>query len=126
MRIKNETSALGYLTKLKEKEYEIEYLKREVDHVINDYNSLVDKFNQLKSENKQLKAENEELTKVVSSNMYEFIDDIKKVENAREAWERQAQIDMLKGLKEKMKYLNDDTADVIRIIINETLEALEQ
>lgn len=47
-----------------------------------------------------LKAENEELTKVVSSKVYDLIDNTKEIANAREAWERQAKIDVLNELKD--------------------------
>ena len=48
-----------------------------------------------------LKAENEELTKVVSSKVYDLIDNTKEIADAREAWEKQAKIDVLNELKEK-------------------------
>lgn len=47
-----------------------------------------------------LKAENEELTKVVSSKVYDLIYNIKEIADAREAWERQAKIDVLNELKD--------------------------
>lgn len=47
-----------------------------------------------------LKAENEELTKVVSSKVYDLIDNAKEIADAREAWERQAKIDVLNELKD--------------------------
>lgn len=47
-----------------------------------------------------LKAENEELTKVVSSKVYDLIDNTKEIADAREAWERQAKIDVLNELKD--------------------------
>lgn len=46
----------------------------------------------------RLKAENEELTKVVSSKVYDLIDNAKEIADAREAWEKQAKIDLLKEL----------------------------
>ena len=52
----------------------------------------------------RLKAENEELSKVVSSKVYDFIDNTKEIADAREAWEQQAKIDVLKELKEKCKF----------------------
>ena len=48
----------------------------------------------------KLKAENEELTKVVSSKVYDLIDNAKEIADAREAWERQAKIDVLNELKD--------------------------
>lgn len=50
----------------------------------------------------RLKAENEELTKVVSSKVYDLIDNTKEIADAREAWEKQAKIDVLNELKDKM------------------------
>nr|DAW32586.1 MAG TPA: hypothetical protein [Caudoviricetes sp.] len=47
-----------------------------------------------------LKAENEELTKVVSSKVYDLIDNTKEIADAREVWERQAKIDVLNELKD--------------------------
>ena len=47
----------------------------------------------------KLKAENEELTKVVSSKVYDLIDNAKEIADAREAWEQQAKIDVLNELK---------------------------
>lgn len=57
---------------------------------------------QLLVEIKRLKAENEELTKVVSSKVYDLIDNAKEIADAREAWEKQAKIDVLNELKDKM------------------------
>ena len=47
-----------------------------------------------------LKAENEELTKVISSKVYDLIDNTKEIADAREVWERQAKIDVLNELKD--------------------------
>ena len=49
----------------------------------------------------RLKAENEELTKVVSSKVYDLIDNTKEIADAREAWEKQAKIDVLNELTVK-------------------------
>lgn len=49
-----------------------------------------------------LKNENEELTKVVSSKVYDLIDNAKEIADAREAWEKQAKIDAFNKLKEKI------------------------
>lgn len=56
---------------------------------------------QLLVEIKRLKSENEELTKVVSSKVYDLIDNAKEIADAREAWEKQAKIDVLNELREK-------------------------
>ena len=56
----------------------------------------------------RLKAENEELTKVVSSKVYDLIDNAKEIADAREAWEKQAKIDVLNKLKD---YINQLACD---------------
>lgn len=62
----------------------------------------------------KLKAENEELTKVVSSKVYDLIDNTKEIADAREAWERQAKIDVLNELKKKT-YVNDYCREVVEL-----------
>ena len=44
------------------------------------------------------------MSKVVSSKVYDLIDNTKEIADAREAWEQQAKIDVLKELKEKCKF----------------------
>ena len=61
-----------------------------------------------------LKAENEELTKVVSSKVYDLIDNTKEIADAREAWEKQAKIDVLNELKKKT-YVNDYCREVVEL-----------
>ena len=56
----------------------------------------------------RLKAENEELTKAVSSKVYDLIDNAKEIADAREAWEKQAKIDVLNKLKD---YINQLACD---------------
>lgn len=56
-------------------------------------------YNVNKDEIERLKAENEELSKVVSSKVYDIIDNTKEIADAREAWEQQAKIDVLNRLK---------------------------
>lgn len=77
-------------------------------------------------ENERLKAENEELSKVVSSKVYDLIDNTKEIADAREAWEQQAKIDVLNELKEK-SYVNDYCREVVEVekideMIKEQLE----
>ena len=62
----------------------------------------------------KLKAENEELTKVVSSKVYDLIDNAKEMADAREAWEKQAKIDVLNELKAK-SYVNDYCREVVEL-----------
>lgn len=61
-----------------------------------------------------LKAENEELTKVVSSKVYDLIDNTKEIADAREAWEQQAKIDVLTELKKKT-YVNNYCREVVEV-----------
>ena len=56
----------------------------------------------------RLKAENEELTKVVSSKVYDLIDNTKEIADARETWEKQAKIDVLNKLKDYANQLACD------------------
>ena len=68
------------------------------------YDALLAVCRSYKQDVERLKAENEELTKVVSSKVYDLIDNTKEIADAREAWEQQAKIDVLKELKEKCKF----------------------
>lgn len=84
-------------------------------------------FERLKSQQRDidiLKAENERLAKVVSEKVYDFIDDVKGIADAREAWERQAKIDVLNELKEKCKF-DGHTVAVYKNDIDEMIEEIE-
>ena len=73
-----------------------------------------------------LKAENEELTKVVSSKVYDLIDNAKEIADAREAWEQQAKIDVLNELKKKTS-VNDYCREVVEIEkIDELIAEVEE
>ena len=79
-----------------------------------------------KAEIERLKAENEELTKVVSSKVYDLIDNAKEIADAREAWEQQAKIDVLNELKTK-SYVNDYCREVVEIEkIDEMIKELKK
>ena len=80
---------------------------------------------QLLVEIKRLKAENEELTKVVSSKVYDLIDNAKEIADAREAWEKQAKIDVLNELKAK-SYVNEYCREVVELEKIEKLIKEEQ
>ena len=81
---------------------------------------------ELKTEIERLKAENEELTKVVSSKVYDLIDNAKEIANARETWEQQTKIDVLTELKGK-SYVNDYCREVVEIEeIDELLKEYEE
>ena len=66
------------------------------------FTSVFDLVTEQEKENERLKAENEELTKVVSSKVYDLIDNTKEIADAREAWEQQAKIEVLNELKERI------------------------
>lgn len=83
-------------------------------------------YNNNKSEIERLKAENEELTKVVSSKVYDLIDNAKEIADAREVWEHQAKIDVLNKLKEK-SYVNDYCREVVEVEkIDEMIKEIEK
>lgn len=65
------------------------------------FTSVFDLITEQEKEIERLKAENEELTKVVSSKVYDFIENIKEIAGVREVWERQNTIDVLNKLKER-------------------------
>lgn len=65
--------------------------------------SVIDLITEQEKEIERFKAENEELTKVVSSKVYDLIDNAKEIADAREAWEKQAKIEAVKDFAEKLK-----------------------
>lgn len=89
--------------------------------------SYVNDVTEQEKEIERLKAENKELTKVVSSKVYDLIDNTKEIADAREAWEKQAKIDVLNELKNRygLYYLSAFgvkdrmLADVLNSIIEE-------
>ena len=94
------------------------------------YNDMLckDALNLITEQEKEidaLKAENEELTKVVSSKVYDLIDNAKEIADAREAWEKQAKIDVLKELKEKCKF-DGHTVAVYKNDIDELIAEVEE
>ena len=74
---------------------------------------------ELKTEIERLKAENEELTKVVSSKVYDLIDNAKEIANARETWEQQAKIDVLNELRNRLVVYYPSVISVIDELIKE-------
>ena len=81
---------------------------------------------QLLVEIKRLKAENEELSKVVSSKVYDFIDNTKEIADAREAWEQQAKIDVLNELWGKVKDEGVDYKIGMRALSEEIDELIKE
>lgn len=78
-----------------------------------------------KAEIERLKAENEELTKVVSSKVYDLIDNTKEIADAREAWEKQAKIDVLNELTVKAVSLSAIETYHICNLVDELLKEYE-
>ena len=106
------------------KQEQIEEMAKIVDEMYNVYTTTADDIAEGiydagyrkvgEAEIERLKAENEELTKVVSSKVYDLIDNAKEIADAREAWEKQAKIDVLNELKKKT-YVNDYCREVVEI-----------
>lgn len=103
--------ALNLIT---EQEQEIERLRTTLGQCNTELNSALESLKSQCREIGELKAENEELTKVVSSKVYDLIDNAKEIADAREAWERQAKIDVLNELKKKT-YVNDYCREVVEL-----------
>ena len=74
----------------------------------------------------RLKAQNEELTKVVSSKVYDLIDNTKEIADAREAWEQQAKIDVLNELWEQVKDEGVDYKIGMRALSEEIDELIKE
>ena len=74
----------------------------------------------------RLKAENEELTKVISSKVYDLIDNTKEIADAREAWEKQAKIDVLNELTVKAVSLSAIETYHICNLVDELLKEYEK
>ena len=72
------------------------------EHDRDRYKAEIERLKSQQQEIERLKAENEELTKVVSSKVYDLIDNTKEIADAREAWEKQAKIEVLNELKERI------------------------
>ena len=103
--------ALNLIT---EQEQEIERLRTTLGQCNTELNSALESLKSQCREIGELKAENEELTKVVSSKVYDLIDNTKEIADAREAWEKQAKIDVLNKLKKKT-YVNDYCREVVEL-----------
>lgn len=73
------------------------------EHDRDRYKAEIERLKAQQREIDRLKAENEELTKVVSSKVYDLIDNTKEIADAREAWEKQAKIEAVKDFAEKLK-----------------------
>ena len=84
------------------------------EHDRDRYKAEIERLKAQQCEIDALKAENKELTKVVSSKVYDLIDNTKEIADAREAWEKQAKIEAVKDFAEKLKkysYCDNDFMD---------------
>ena len=94
------------------------------------YNAGYQKAEEVRKETakeiERLKAENEELTKVVSSKVYDLIDNTKEIADAREAWEKQAKIDVLNELTVKAVSLSAIETYHICNLVDELLKKYEK
>ena len=96
---KAEREMLGSQIKVLKQRLNDKYI--EVDNLNRDYRNAFERLKSQQREIDRLKAENEELTKVVSSKVYDLIGNVKEIADAREAWEKQAKIDVLNELTVK-------------------------
>ena len=90
------------------------------------FTSVFDLITEQEKEIERLKAQNEELTKVVSSKVYDLIDNTKEIADAREAWEQQAKIDVLNELWEQVKDEGVDYKIGMRALSEEIDELIKE
>lgn len=90
------------------------------------YKDALNLITEQEEEIDRLKAENEELTKVVSSKVYDLIDNTKEIADAREAWEKQAKIDVLNELTVKAVSLSAIETYHICNLVDELLKEYEK
>ena len=117
------------------REEQIEEISKIVDEMYNVYTTTADDIAEGiydagyrkvgEAEIERLKAENEELTKVVSSKVYDLIDNTKEIADAREAWEKQAKIDVLNELTVKAVSLSAIETYHICNLVDELLKEYE-
>ena len=89
------------------------------------FTSVFDLVTEQEKEIERLKAENKELTKVVSSKVYDLIDNAKEIADAREAWEKQAKIGVLNELTVKAVSLSAIETYHICNLVDELLKEYE-
>ena len=117
------------------REEQIEEISKIVDEMYNVYTTTADDIAEGiydagyrkvgEAEIERLKAENEELTKVMSSKVYDLIDNTKEIADAREAWEKQAKIDVLNELTVKAVSLSAIETYHICNLVDELLKEYE-
>ena len=120
------------------KQEQIEEMAKIVDEMYNVYTTTADdiadglynagyrKEQETAKEIERLKAENKELTKVVSSKVYDLIDNTKEIADAREAWEKQAKIDVLNELTVKAVSLSAIETYHICNLVDELLKEYKE
>ena len=96
------------------------------EHDRDRYKAEIERLKAQQREIDRLKAENEELTKVVSSKVYDLIDNAKEIANARETWEQQAKIDVLNELTVKAVSLSAIETYHICNLVDELLKEYEK
>lgn len=119
------------------KQEQIEEMAKIIDELYNVYDTTAGeiaeglysagyrKEQETAKEIERLKAENEELSKVVSSKVYDLIDNAKEIADAREAWEKQAKIDVLNELTVKAVSLSAIETYHICNLVDELLKEYE-
>lgn len=83
------------------------------------YKDALNLITEQEEEIERLKSENEELTKVVSSKVYDLIDNVKEISDAREACEQQSKIDVLNELRNRLVVYYPSVISVIDELIKE-------
>ena len=96
------------------------------EHDRDRYKAEIERLKAQQREIDRLKAENEELTKVVSSKVYDLIDNAKEIANARETWEQQAKIDVLNELTVKAVSLSAIETYHICNLVDELLKEYKE
>ena len=120
---KAEREMLGSQIKVLKQRLNDKYI--EVDNLNRDYRNAFERLKSQQREIDRLKAENEELTKVVSSKVYDLIGNVKEIADAREAWEKQAKIDVLNELTVKAVSLSAIETYHICNLVDELLKEYE-
>lgn len=121
---KAEREMLGSQIKVLKQRLNDKYI--EIDNLNRDYSNAFERLKSQQREIDRLKAENEELTKVVSSKVYDLIDNTKEIADAREAWEKQAKIEVLNELTVKAVSLSAIETYHICNLVDELLKEYEE
>ena len=117
---RTEREMLGSQIKVLKQRLNDKYI--EVDNLNRDYSNAFERLKSQQQEIERLKAENEELTKVVSSKVYDLIDNTKEIADTREAWEKQAKIDVLNELRNQLVVYHPNVISEIDELIKEIVK----